>query len=103
MTANERDEMIPPATFDFLVGSLRTQAKIHLGLLHFSPEAEKPDPELPVARHAIDLLAMLVEKTKGNLTIEEQRLIENSLTELRFRYIQVYERVIAAKSAEASS
>jgi len=32
---------------------------------------------------------MLAEKTKGNLTLEEQRLIENSITELRFRYVQV--------------
>ena len=51
------------------------------------------------ARHAIDMLAMLQEKTKGNLSLEEQRLIENSLTELRFRFVQVSETL--AKSATA--
>jgi hypothetical protein len=42
-----------------------------------------------MAQHAIDLLGVLAEKTHGNLTIEEQRYLENSLTELRFRYVQV--------------
>jgi hypothetical protein len=37
------------------------------------------------------MLAMLEEKTRGNLTAEEQRLLENGLTELRFRYVQVAE------------
>ena len=44
-----------------------------------------------MARHSIDLLAILQSKTKGNLTLEEQRLLENSLTELRFRYVQALE------------
>jgi hypothetical protein len=38
-------------------------------------------------------MAMLQEKTKGNLTLEEQRLLENALTLLRFRYVQVAEEV----------
>jgi len=42
-----------------------------------------------MARHSIDLMAVLLEKTKGNLTLEEHRLLENSLTELRFRFVQV--------------
>jgi hypothetical protein len=42
-----------------------------------------------LARHSIDILAMLQQKTQGNLTVEEQRLIENGLTELRFRYVQI--------------
>jgi hypothetical protein len=50
---------------------------------------EENEPNLPIARHSIDMLAMLQEKTRGNLTTEEQRLIENGLTELRFRFIQV--------------
>ncbi len=85
---SESDPLIPPATFEFLVASLRTQAEIQMGLLHFGAEEERPEPNLPLARHAIDLLAMLGEKCKGNLSWEEQRLIENSLTELRFRFVQ---------------
>jgi hypothetical protein len=75
----------PPATFEFLVLSLRFQAEAQLGLIPWDEEPAQVN--LPAARHTIDLLAMLVDKTKGNLTVEEQRLIENSLTELRFRYI----------------
>ena len=86
---NEANQMpIPPANFSFLVLSLKTQAEIQMGLIHFGDEKDKPEPEFRVARHTIDMLAMLEEKTKGNLTLEEQRLIENSLTELRFRFVQ---------------
>jgi len=46
-----------------------------------------------MARHSIDLMAVLLEKTRGNLQLEEQRFLENSLTELRFRFVQVSEEV----------
>lgn len=88
---SEADFPLPPATFEFLILSLRTQAEIHLGLLHFGEEKDQPAPDLQHARHSIDLLAMLQEKTRGNLSMEEQRLIENSLTELRFRFVQAKE------------
>jgi hypothetical protein len=81
---------LPPASFTFLIVSLRAQAEMQLGLMGFGQE-EKAEPELPLARHTIDLMAMLLEKTKGNLTLDEQRLLENSLTELRFRFVQAVE------------
>jgi hypothetical protein len=81
---------LPPASFTFLILSLRAQVEMHLGLMAFGEE-EKPEPNLPVARHTIDMMGVLQEKTKGNLTLEEQRLLENSLTELRFRFVQVSE------------
>ena len=90
----------PPPTFEFLVFSLKTQAEMRLGLLPFGDQEENR-PDLPAARHAIDLLAMISEKTRGNLSLEEQRLIENSLTELRFRFVHVSES--AAKAAAAST
>ena len=82
---------LPPASFEFLLLSVRTQAELQLGLIHFGGQEEKPKPDFDLARHSIDLLAVLREKTKGNLTLEEQRLLENSLTELRFRYVQALE------------
>ena len=87
----EREVPLPPASFSLLVLSLRMQAEMQLGLVHFGEEKDRPEADLDAARHAIDLLAILQEKTKGNLTIEEQRLLENSLTELRFRYVQAAE------------
>lgn len=82
---------VPPASFEFLALSIRTQAELQLGLIHFGPENERPKPDLDLARHSIDLLGILQEKTRGNLTLEEQRLLENSLTELRFRFVQALE------------
>ena len=93
---------LPPATFEFLVFSLKTQAEMRLGLLKFGEE-EGDTPDLPAARHAIDLLAMIAEKTRGNLQLEEQRLIENSLTELRFRFVQVSESAAKASAAAGES
>src|SRR5581483_9609701 len=79
---------LPPASFSFIVLSLRAQAEMQLGLMQFGQEEKQP-PDLQLARHTIDLMAVLMEKTKGNLALEEHRLLENSLTELRFRFVQV--------------
>ena len=95
---------IPPATFEFLVLSLKTQAEMHLGILHFGEEKDRPAPEFRIARHTIDLLVMIQDKTRGNLNMDEQRLIENSVTELRFRYVQALEESKKPKSeAQAQS
>ena len=82
---------LPPASFEFLTLSIRAQAEWQLGLVHVGSDQEKPKADLDLARHSIDLLAILQEKTKGNLSLEEQRLLENSLTELRFRFVQALE------------
>jgi hypothetical protein len=76
---------LPPPNFDFLIYSLRIQAELNMGLLPFG---EKREPDFDLGRHNIDLLAMLQEKTKGNLSMEEQRSLDNSVTELRFRFVQ---------------
>jgi hypothetical protein len=94
------DLPLPPASLSFLVLSLRTQAEVQLGLLHFGEE-EKLEPNLPLARHSIDLMAVLLEKTKGNLSMEEHRLLENSLTELRFRFVQVSDDQAKAAAQKA--
>jgi hypothetical protein len=89
--ANRSESTLPPATFEFLVLSLRTQAEMHLGLISWMEDGGEeggPPVDLPLAKHLIDLLGVLQEKTQGNLSLEEQRLLENSLTELRFRYVQ---------------
>jgi hypothetical protein len=92
-TETAPDFPLPPASFVFLVESILMQTQMHLGLMHFGDKDEESEPNLPLARHSIDLLGMLQEKTRGNLTAEEQRLIENGLTELRFRFVQVSQDV----------
>ncbi len=87
----EADDLpLPPPSFEFLTLSLRAQAEVHLGLAGWG-SPERPQPDFRRARHTIDLMAMLEEKTRGNLTLEEKRLLENSLTELRFRFVQALE------------
>jgi hypothetical protein len=98
---SESDFPLPPASFELLVFSLKTQCEMRLGVLGFAEQ--KTEPDLPAARHAIDMLAMLVEKTRGNLSLEEQRLIENSLTELRFRYVQASEEAGKPRGANAAA
>jgi hypothetical protein len=92
---------LPPASFAFLVLSLRAQCESSLGLMRFGQDEEKQEPDLDVARHGIDLLGVLLEKTKGNLSMEEHRLLENSLTELRFRFVQVSDEVAKAAAQKA--
>jgi hypothetical protein len=75
----------PPADFDFLFYSLRLQTEMSLGLLPFNGQAK---PDFEAASHNIDLLAMLQSKTRGNLTDHEQRSLDHSLMELRFRFVQ---------------
>ena len=65
------------------------QAEASLGAAPWG--GEKQEVNLPIARHTIDMLAMLQEKTRNNLTLDEQRLLDNSVTELRFRFIQASE------------
>ncbi len=99
---SEPDFPLPPATFEFLIFSLKTQAEMRMGVLSFGAEKDVA-PDLLAARHAIDLLAMLAEKTRGNLSTEEQRMVENSLTELRFRYVHATEEAAKAKAATAET
>ncbi len=93
----DKDFPLPPPSFEFLVLSLRMQVETHLGMNPFAEEHTEPDFRL--ARHGIDLLSMLKDKTKGNLSLEEQRLLENTVTELRFRYVQAMDE--AKKKSEA--
>lgn len=86
---------IPPVDFNLFVLSLNTSALLHLGE---AADAEgKTHRDLPMARHTIDLLGMLEEKTRGNLTGDEERLLHQVLFDLRMRYT----RAAAASSSSA--
>jgi hypothetical protein len=66
--------------------SLASSAFVHLGDMPH-PESQKPEPNLILAKQTIDLLGMLQAKTRGNLTAEEERLLEHLLADLRLRYV----------------
>jgi Domain of unknown function (DUF1844) len=76
---------IPPARFDILIQLLSSQAILALGLI---PDPQgKTEVRLPLARHFIDLLAILESKTKGNLDANEAKMLERSLHELRVLFL----------------
>jgi hypothetical protein len=77
-----------PADFVTLVLSLASTAQMGLGIAAH-PGTGKAEKNLPQARHAIDLLGMLQEKTKGNLSGEEVKLLEAVLQDLRMGYVEV--------------
>ena len=73
--------------FSGFILSLNTSALIHLGEIP-DPESKQRMVNLPAAKHTIDILEIINEKTKGNLTNEEQKLIEDVVYELRMKYIK---------------
>jgi hypothetical protein len=78
---------LPEVTFSTFVYSLSTSALVHLGEIP-EPITEKMDKNLPLAKQTIDILGILQEKTKGNLTQEEENLLNNFLYDLRMRYVK---------------
>ncbi len=75
-------------TFQTLVFSLSTTAMLQLGILPH-PESGARQKDLPSAKQTIDILEILQEKTKGNLTSEESQLLEASLYDLKMTYLKM--------------
>jgi hypothetical protein len=78
----------PPAEFRTLVAMLSTRAMLSLGVIP-TPEDEQPDIQLPLARHFIDLLGVLEDKTRGNLSEAEKKMLEQTLHELRMAFLEL--------------
>jgi hypothetical protein len=77
---------IPPASFATIIQTALTQALFYLGELASQGESSV---NLDMAKHQIDTLGILEVKTKGNLTADEQRLLDAALYETRMRYVSV--------------
>lgn len=75
-------------TFLDLVGTLQFGAMAHLGMIQ-APDGKRPPVNLPAAKDSIDLLVILQEKTKGNLTDEENDVLGEGLYHLRMAYLAV--------------
>ncbi len=83
----EQPPPLPEVTFATFVYSLSTSALVHLGEIP-EPISEKMDRNLPLAKQTIDILGILQEKTQGNLTPEEENLLNSFLYDLRMRYVK---------------
>lgn len=78
---------LPEIDFSSFVFSLSTSALLHLGEMP-DPVTRKTEKDLPLAKQTIDILGMLEEKTRGNLSVDEAKLLENLLADLRWRYVR---------------
>jgi uncharacterized protein YjaG (DUF416 family) len=86
-TLKKEEKFVPPEPdFNFFITTLALQASIALGVVP-NPATSKNEEDLAQARFLIDTLSMLKEKTKNNLSKEEDGLLENILYELRMQYI----------------
>ncbi|MFN4197332.1 MAG: DUF1844 domain-containing protein [Caldimicrobium sp.] len=74
--------------FNTFILSLNTAALVHLGELP-DPITKRKEPNLMLARQTIETLEMLKEKTKGNLTFEEEKLLQTILYELKLKYVKL--------------
>lgn len=78
----------PEINFEHFLLSLSTAALLHLGEIP-DPETNAKKVDLTQAKQSIDILGLIREKTKGNLTEAEQTLLDGMLGELRMRFVQL--------------
>jgi hypothetical protein len=79
---------LPKGDFAALISMLVTQALFALGVLQVEGQEGK-EPDLELAKYSIDMLETIEEKTKGNLTEEEEKVLENTLSQVRMAYVKV--------------
>ncbi len=87
LKANPGQPAVPAMNFDRLVQSLYMTAAVQLGA--GSAPNEQPRIDILGARQSIDMLSVLDEKTKGNLTEQEKRLLQNALFDLRMSFLEI--------------
>ena len=78
----------PQVSFVAFIFSLASNAAVHFGDLPDPVTNEKRPADLAAAAQLIDIIAMLEEKTRGNLTAEERQMVDSVLFELRMRYVE---------------
>ncbi len=83
---------LPPPSFAALVQSVVTQVLFYLGDL--TPRGAEPQLNLDMAKYQIDILGVIEEKTKGNLSADETRMLDAALYEARVRFVSVSSQVV---------
>ena len=81
------DMPLPEVSFPTFILSLNASALMHLGAIE-DPETGRPSKNLPMAKQTIDILSMLEEKTRGNLSKEEENMLKNILYDLRIAFVR---------------
>jgi len=81
---------LPEVNFNSLIFSLSSSTLLNLGEIA-DPQTGEKKQDLVLAKHSIDVIAMLKEKAQGNLTDEEEKFLDSILTDLRWRYVKATE------------
>lgn len=98
--ANPGADHPPAMNFDQLVQSIYLTAIMQLG--GATPEGQKPQVDILGARQSIDMLAVLAEKTKGNLSEGETKLLDSALFELRIAFLEITQALARSAAAKGS-
>jgi hypothetical protein len=91
-TQEQEASQRPPIDFPSYLLSYYTQGLVLLGEVP-NPYTNKKEEDIEAARHTIDILSMLEQKTRGNLSKEEQQLLESVLYELRMKFMAKTNRI----------
>lgn len=83
-------KQLPPADFSGLVSMLTTQAFFALGLIRTEEDKDQP-ADLKLAKYNIDMLEVIEQKSKGNLTEDEEKLLSGALHQLRMAFVKISE------------
>jgi hypothetical protein len=86
-TDEEQNFTLPEINFPTFIFSLNSSALVHLGVIE-DPANNQKNRNLPMAKQTIDILGMIEEKTKGNLTDDEANMLKHILYELRMLYVK---------------
>ena len=95
----QANDGIPPASFPLLVSTLASQALSGLGAIP-DPIENRPIVRLDLAKHMIDTLSMLEEKTQGNLSEEESQMLTSTVHQLRMAFLQTQQQATSAPAGE---
>ncbi len=79
--------VMPEVTFSAFIMSLNTSVLFHLGVIA-DPATEKKTVDLDLAKHGIDTLTLMQQKTKGNLSNDEEEMLKNIIYDLKIRFVQ---------------
>jgi hypothetical protein len=98
-SANPGMDHPPTMSFEQLVQSIYMTAMMQLGAA--THEGQQPQVDILGARQSIDMLSVLAEKTKGNLSAEETRLLDSALFELRMAFLEITQALARSAAAKA--
>jgi hypothetical protein len=95
-------DQVPPADFKTLISTMASQALLYMGAIP-EPSSGQRMVHLDLARHHIDMLGVIEDKTEGNLEDEEHQLLSQTLHELRNHYMNVQQQMAQHQAQQAQS